>query len=42
MARGKSKVFADAIGETIVAGAAIAARWGSTNVMEVASERSES
>jgi hypothetical protein len=40
--RGESKALDDSIGDLIVAGAAIVASSGSTKVMEVASDLSES
>ncbi len=42
MERGKSKGFADTIGDSIAAGAATATDGGSTKAIEAASERSES
>ncbi len=38
----KSKGLADSIGDTIAAGSATGTGWGSTNAMEVTSERSAS
>jgi hypothetical protein len=42
MERGKSKGFANSIGDSIAAAAAAATDWGSTKTIEAASERSES